>query len=218
MTTLLLFGAIWSIFVILLLLPEKPGWLGKFGANPWSVSLPSLMPEALIAATAIVMIMLLAATVCHARRGPFRLIGWVMSAWTAMMFLALHGAAPLHYISLHGASAEVGRSLHAEESSRILRTVVYHPEKDLPENIIFYGHLDYDPHSRRDRTVEFLAQQNAGTSLARIHALLAADSQLLLVTDAAGMEQVEAFSKVMIVKRHDYFIIARVGSESNPTP
>jgi|GEM_PF-1244110 len=213
-TCLLLFGTILTLFATLLLLPVKPAWLGKFNVQPWSAPYPPFIPQALIAASIVVMIVLFTATIYHARRGPLRLIGWVMSAWTGMMFLALHGVAPLHYTSLHSASAQVGGYLRDAGLSHVLRAVVYYPEKYLPENIVFYGRLDYDPRNRRDYTVEFLGQREGAKSLARINALLAAKDQLLIVTDKAGIQQVAMFSTVTIVKRLDYFIIARITSPS----
>jgi len=213
-TCLLLFGAILTLFAILLLLPEKPVLLGKFGVKPWSAPYPPVLPEALIAAAISLMIVIFTATVDYARSKPLTLIGWVMAAWTGMMLLGLHGVAPLHYTSLHTASAEAGKSLREAGISRELRTVVYYPEKDLPENIIYYGHLDYDPGSRRNHTVEFLAQRKGAKSLARINALLAAEDQLLIVTDEAGIEKAAMLGSVTYVKRLDDYIVARITSPS----
>jgi len=202
---LLILGGVWLAFIELMLLPEKSkfvtGLLGKFRPRPWSPPLPAHAAEALMVAAGVIGILLLAAIIIGAvRRGPLPFVGPVMAAWTAFLALVLIGIAPLNCVNIHGPSADAGTALRWYAAPH---TVAYCPGKDLPENLVFYGR----------REIEFVKRRNA-ESIGRLADVLKANGQLLLVTDAPGLQQVETLGQVTVHTRLEYFIIVRVQSRN----
>ena len=199
---IVIFSAIWLILIEMVLLPDKPRFvsrlLGKFGPRPWSPPLPEQTAHLLMIAVAVVGLALLVAVVIGAiRRWSPRAIGWTMAAWAAFLALLLIGVAPLAYVNAHGGPAAAGLAMRNYPEN--IRTVAYCPGKNLPENMVFYGH----------REVRLLNSKNS-KSYGQLAAELETHGTLLLATDAAGLEQAEALGRVSVLKRLDYFIIARV--------
>ncbi|MHB9107983.1 MAG: ArnT family glycosyltransferase [Armatimonadota bacterium] len=201
------YGSVWLAVVEMVLLPQKPEFvirlLGKFRPRPWSPPLPEQAAHALMIAVAILGLALLAAVVVGAvQRRSSRPISWTMATWAAFLALLLIGVAPLAYTNAHGGSAEAGLAMRGYPQH--LYTVAYCPGKNLPENMVYYGH----------REVTFIKRTDA-ENLGQLAAELEEHGELLLVTDAPGLEQAATLGRVTVLERLDYFIITRVERSTN---
>jgi len=195
----LFFGAIWLVLIELVLLPHKSkvvlGLLGKFRPRPWSPPLPEHAAQMLMIAVAVIGLALLVTVVIGALRP--RLIAWSIAAWAAFLAVLFIGVAPLAYVNEHGPSADAGRAMRHYPQS--LYTIAYCPGKNLPENMVYYGH----------RRVTFIKRKDA-ENFDRLAAELNRHGALLLATDAPGLRQAATLGRVTVLERLDYFIIARV--------
>lgn len=125
-------------------------------------------------------IFLIGLIVCAVQRRPLLLVGWVMAAWTALLFILILGLAPLVVRSQYGRSVAIGSYLATLPPGPILCYT-----RNASESLVFYARRPIGIHVNDSRRAK-----------ARFRARLAHLPQAVVVTDRDGLAELRSFLTV----------------------